>query len=210
MTALFILVSGCKDTDSGTTPTTGTGAGLFKSAGTFSFNSNRGNFSAQGIFDTMFTNTSASGAFKYTERGQTVVMVFAYNIVSPTNVQFAFAGVVDTIGTTSTGTYSFSTGTGSKIAFFGYIPNAADTSSAAAFYIMANGSMVITALTETNVTGTFSGTGTNESVPTQTITVTNGSCNTPIVDHYFSFDGGNTTMTQEKIKTIIRKQLQLK
>jgi hypothetical protein len=169
---MFVLASmlmfwGCKDSDSATPTGTGGGTGLFKTAGTFSFSSNRGNFSAQGIFDTTFMNTSASGAFKYTEGRQTVIMVFAYNVVSPTNVQFAFAGIADTVNTTSTGTYSFSGASGSKIAFFGYIPNAADTSSTAAFYIMTGGSFVVTGLTATNITGTFSGQGMNENATTQ-------------------------------------------
>lgn len=208
--ASMLMVLGCKDTDSATPTGTAGGTGLFKTAGTFSFSSNRGNFSAQGIFDTTFMNTSASGAFKYTEGRQSIIMVFAYNVVSPTNVQFAFAGIADTVNTTSTGTYSFSGASGSKIAFFGYIPNAADTSSTAAFYIMTGGSFVVTGLTATNITGTFSGQGMNENATTQTISVTNGSCNTPIVDQFFSFDGGQTVPAQAKIKSIIRKQLQLR
>ena len=45
-----LTITGCdKETD----PVSPGGSGLFKSAGTFSFSSNRGDFSANGIFDTL-------------------------------------------------------------------------------------------------------------------------------------------------------------
>lgn len=85
--ALIIGLTAVGCDDSSSTPTTvKTGTGLFKTEGTLSFSSNRGNFTATGVFDTLMTNPSASGAFTYTEGGKTIVMVFAYNVISQTNV----------------------------------------------------------------------------------------------------------------------------
>jgi hypothetical protein len=209
---LGLTVIGCEDSDSATTPSTGSGAGLFKTSGTFSFSSSKGNFSAQGIFDTLMVNPSASGAFKYSEGTSSIIMIFAYNIVSQTNVQIVFAGIADTLNATSTGSYSFAGTNGSKIGIFGYIPNAADTSSTGgAFYVLTSGAMNITSLSATAIAGSFAGNGMNAFDTTNTIAITNGTYNTPIVEQYFSFDDmDENVMVQEKIKAVIRKELQLR
>lgn len=214
LASIFVLaftVIGCEDSDSATTPSTGSGAGLFKTSGTFSFNSTKGNFSAQGIFDTLMANPSASGAFKYTEGNRTFVVIFAYNVTSQTNVQIVFSGIADTLNATSTGSYSFAGTNGSKIGIFGYIPNAADTTmNGGAFYVLTTGAMNVSTLSTTGVAGTFAGTGLNAFDSTQTIVITNGNYNTPIVEQYFGLDDleDNSMMVQEKVKAMIRKELQ--
>jgi hypothetical protein len=207
---LALTVTGCTDSDSATTPSNSAGNGLFKTSGTFSFSSDKGNFTAQGVFDTLMANTSASGAFKYTEGNRSFIMIFAYNITSQTNVQIVFAGITDTAALTSTGTYSFAGTNGSKVGVFGYIPNAADTSSAPAMYFLTTGAMNLSSLTQTAVAGSFAGTGKNAFDTTKTITLTNGSYNTPIVEQYFSLDDfeDDTMVIQEKIKAVVRKQMQ--
>ena len=202
-----LTTAGCDDSSS--TPTTGrtTGNGLFKTEGTLSFSSNRGNFTATGVFDTLMTNASASGAFTYTEGGKTIVMVFAYNVISQTNVQMVFSGVGDTSGTVSTGSYPFNLTTGSKIGIFGYFPNIADNSANPAFYVLTSGSMNISSISATSVAGSFASTGLNAMDTLQTISITNGTYNTPVVEHFFDTPSSIEALAVEKIKAAVRKEL---
>lgn len=206
--ASFFMI-GCEKDDETPTSTGGTKTGLFKSAGTFSFSSDQGNFIANGIFDTLMASSNASGAFKYTEGNRTFVMVFAYNVSSQTNMQVVFAGMADTASTTSTGTYSFNNSTGSKVGFFGYFPNLADTSSAAKFFVLTKGAMNVSSLSATAIAGTFSGTGVNVFDTLQTIALTNGTYNSPIVESYFAIDSDEELMIREKIQEAVRKKFQL-
>ncbi len=201
------FMTGCEKDDETPTSTGGTKTGLFKSAGTFSFSSNQGNFIANGVFDTLMASSNASGAFKYTEGNRTFVMVFAYNVSSQTNMQVVFAGMADTASTTSTGTYSFNNSTGSKVGFFGYFPNLADTSSAAKFFVLTNGAMNVSSLTATAIAGTFSGTGVNVFDTLQTIALTNGTYNSPIVESYFAIDSGDDEMVNGRIREKIRETI---
>ncbi|MBP6672516.1 MAG: hypothetical protein KA247_05175 [Bacteroidetes bacterium] len=206
--ALIIGVTAAGCDDSSSTPTTGkTGTGLFKTEGTFSFTSNRGNFTATGVYDTLMTNPSASGAFTYTEDGKTVVMVFAYNIVSQTNIQMVFSGVADASGTVTAGSYPFNVETGSKVGIFGYFPNLADNSAASAFYVLTGGAMNVSSVSTGAVAGTFAGTGVNVEDTLQTITITNGTYNTPVVERYYETPGTIEALAVEKIKAAVRKEL---
>lgn len=202
----LLLSTGCDDSSS--TPTTAkTGTGLFKTEGTFSFSSNRGNFSATGVFDTLMTNPSASGAFTYTENGKTVVMVFAYNFTSQTNIQMVFSGVADASGTVTTGSYPFNATTGTKVGVFGYFPNLSDNSAGSAFYILTGGTMNVSSISTGAVAGSFAGTGVNVEDTLQTISVTNGSYNTPVVERYYDTPSSMEARVVEKIKAVVRKEL---
>ena len=198
---------GCNETNDSKSISGTTKQGLFKDAGTFSFSSNLGNFTANGVFDTLMISSNAAGAFKYTQGTHSVIVVFAYNVASPLNAQIVWAGVIDTLNTTSTGSYSFAQ-IGTKIGIFGYFPNIADTSANSTFYLLTSGSMNVAALTATALSGTFSGNGVSVFDSTKTIAVTNGSYNTPIVEQYFSLDDGNVAVIQQRIKAEIKKHLQ--
>ena len=176
--ALLMMMIGCNESSSSGSISGTAKTPLFKSAGTFSFSSNRGNFTANGVFDTTFSSTSASGAFKYTEGKQNFVVVFAYNVVSQTNIQMVFSGVVD-------------------------------TSINSTLYIMVNGSMVVSTISSTAITGTFSGNGVSVLDTTAAIAVTNGTYNSPIVEQYFAPGASPDLLIQERIKTAIRKELHL-
>lgn len=207
--AIGIATVGCDSEDSNPqTPRNNTG--LFKTAGTFSFTSDRGNFSANGIFDTTFATLNAAGAFQYTSGNLRFVIVFAYDLTSQTTQKIVFAGVADTLNAIATGSYPFTVNETPKAAFFGYIPNAADTSSFGAFYILTSGSMNVGSISSTSMSGTFSGNGFNVTDTTSAITVTNGTYNTPIVEHYYELEfeksSGSSAM-QEKIKNFIQEKL---
>lgn len=208
---LVLLIIGCDKEENPASNGNNNTNGLFKTSGTFSFSSTKGNFVAEGVFDTLMTNTSASGAFKYTEGDQSVLMVMAYNVVSSTNMSLVFAGIIDTNGTVSSGTsYSFAGTSGSKLAVFGYSPNIADTSVNIAFYFLNKGSFNVTTLTEAAIAANFSGSGLNVYDTTKTITLSNGSCNTPIVNSFFDFGMENIVVQKNietRIKSIMRKEL---
>ncbi|MFZ4620711.1 MAG: hypothetical protein ACOYNS_09140 [Bacteroidota bacterium] len=206
--ALGLSSVGCDSSSSTGSTTKAPTSGLFKTEGTLSFSSNKGNFSAKGIFDTLMSNASASGAFTYTENKKTIVMVFAYNVVSQTNVQLVFSGVGDTVGTVSNGSYPFNPTSGSKVAIFGYMPNIMDTSANSAFYALTKGSFNISSISASAVAGTFAGTGVSAFDTLQTISVTSGTYNTPVVDHYYGTPGKIETMAMQKIRTAVRKELQ--
>ena len=206
--ALVIALTSVGCDDSSSTPTTTkTGTGLFKTEGTFSFTSNKGNFSATGVFDTLMSNPSASGAFTYTENGKTVVMVFAYNIVSQTNIQMVFSGVADASGSVTAGSYPFNVTTGTKIGIFGYFPNLSDNSASSAFYVLTSGAMNVPSVSNAAVAGTFSGSGVNAEDTLQTISITNGSYNTPVVERYYDTPGSIEALAVEKIKAAVRKEM---
>lgn len=204
---LCLFLAGCDDSSSTPVSSKTNLSGLFKTEGTFSLTSNRGNFLATGIFDTLYTNTSASGAFKYTEDGNTVVMIFAYNVISQTNFQMVFAGFIDTLNTTAAGTYSFNPVGSSKIALFGYFPNMLDTSDASGFYFLNSGSMNVSTLTATSVAGTFSGGGKDVVDTNRTITISNGTFNTPVVEHYFATPDYEDELVIGKIKETVRNEM---
>ncbi len=206
--AVSFSAVGCNDSSSTASTTISPTTGLFKTEGTLSFSSTKGSFSAKGIFDTLMTNASASGAFTYTENKKTIVMVFAYNVVSQTNVQMVFSGSADTIGTVSTGSYPFNPTSGTKIAIFGYIPNIMDTTANTSFYALTKGALIISSISASAVAGTFEGSGVNAFDTLQTINITTGTFNTPVVDHYHGTPGKIETMAVQQIRSAVRKELQ--
>lgn len=189
--SVLLLMAGCTtdDTVSGGDGTGGTG--LFKSSGTFSFTSDKGNFTAQGVFDTNMTSGSAAGAFHYTEGNRSIVMIFAYNMTSPTSGAVVFAGVADTAGVITNGTYQYVVNSGSKQAFFGYIPNIADTTGAGGFYVLMNGGITVSTIDTSKFIGTFTGSGLNAFDTTKTITLSSGSFNTPVASYHYALDGSS-------------------
>ncbi|MFA6455316.1 MAG: hypothetical protein WCW40_00740 [Bacteroidota bacterium] len=207
---LGIIAAGCDDAKNAAAA--GSGTALFKTAGTFSFSSNRGNISANGIFDTLYTAKNASGAFRFKSGNANIVVVFAYNTVSQTNVQVAFVGVVDTVNAIAVGSFPFTLTTANKRAFFGYFPNAADSTAATQFYGLTSGSVTVSAISATQITGTFSGTGydQNNSANPQTIDVTGGTFNTPVVEQSIDLSGDTNEPVQQWIKNAIRKDRSLK
>ena len=196
--AAGLIIGGCSK-DSSTASSNSTKGGLFKTEGTFSFASNRGNMTATGIFDTLMQNSSASGAFKYTQGTKTAVMIVAYNVVSSTNMSMAFLFYMDTLNTTTVGTYSFDLPK-VKSAIFGYMPNLLDTTGNAMVYMLTKGSVNVTSLTESATAGNFTGTGYEISDTLKTITVTSGSFQTPVVEHFYDVPGDNNKQIPEIVR----------
>ncbi|MBI2430107.1 MAG: hypothetical protein HYV29_15170 [Ignavibacteriales bacterium] len=197
---------GCDKEENPTGSTPGSGNGIFKTAGTFSFSSDRGNFSVNGIFDTLFLSTNASGAFQYTEDGANLIFVYAYDMRDTSNVRVVFSGVVDTLTAVSTGTYSFEDINGSRFGIFGYMADITDAAHSA-FYILTSGGISVSTLTTSTISGTFSGNGFDAFDTLNTIAVTNGSFNTPIVEKYFGYGRDDAGLVQERIKAMVHREL---
>ncbi|KAB2924435.1 MAG: hypothetical protein F9K22_06205 [Bacteroidetes bacterium] len=197
-----LTIVGCdKETD----PVSPGGSGLFKSAGTFSFSSNRGNFAANGIFDTLMTSQSAAGAFSYSDGNMEYVVVFAYDVTNPMAPKLVYTGMIDTATAVGAGTYSYSAVNAQRMGFFAYFPNLADTASLPQFYMLLNGASVVSSASETNISGTFSGSGYNIFDTLTTIQVSSGSFNAPVVDRYFVYGGMDDELVS-RIKSDIHRR----
>lgn len=203
---LGIIVIGCDKEENPSGPGTGPGTGLFKTAGTFSFSSNRGNFSVSGVFDTLFTSANAAGAFQYTEQGANMIIVYAYDMRDTSNMRVVFAGVVDTLNPIAAGAFSFADVDSARYGIFGYMSDIADFSNSS-FYVLVDGSISITTLTTSVVTGSFSGNGVDAFDTLNTIAVANGSFNTPIVEKYFGYGRDDEGLVQERIQAMVRREL---
>ncbi|MFA6467427.1 MAG: hypothetical protein WCW35_00890 [Bacteroidota bacterium] len=209
---LFIglTIIGCNE--SSNSAAGGSGGPLFKTAGTFNFSSNRGSISANGIFDTLYTAQNAAGAFRFKSGNANIYVVFAYNAISQSEVQVAFVGVADTVNAIANGSYPFVSTTANKRAFFGYFPNAADSTASNEFYGLINGSVTISAVSATQVTGTFLGSGydQNSQANPQTIDVTGGTFNSPVVEQAIDLSGDTNEPVQHWIKRAILKDRSVK
>lgn len=170
---------------------------VFTSAGSLSFTSTAGNFSASGIFDnvsdSMPSNTQgAGGLFSFNALGPTAAMleVIGYVKNTPTNWDIAVVVFVDSTDVI-TGAHPFLTGEGPiKRAEFLYVkgwnPSATggDPFSSGS-YVLVTGSASLSSFTGTSAQGTFSGTGTwyDQAIPDplKPITLTNGTFNVPVI-----------------------------
>jgi hypothetical protein len=151
------------------------------SPGSLSFSSPSGDFAANGTLslsqDTPPSSGQAAGALQ--KFGTTSVV--AYRVNSPTSMDLVEA---DFIYATSlvAGTYSYPSG-GNKIQMV-YVKNLNPLSSSEApkIYYFLTMTAVVTSVTATKISGTFSGTGSNiaGSGTTDVITVTNGTFSVPI------------------------------
>jgi hypothetical protein len=171
---------------------------VFTSAGSLSFTSTAGNFSASGIFDggdSIPSNTQgAGGYFSSQDLGPfAALQVVGYVQNSSTNWDVAVVMYMDSTNVI-TGTHPFLTGSGPiKRAEFMYIKgwNPSDTTGDNPFnngsYMLVTGNASLSSFTGTSAQGTFSGTGTwftqdNISDPTKPITLTNGTFNVPVIN----------------------------
>ena len=153
-------------------------------SGSLSFSSNRGNFSANGIgLKTNSTPASGTGVIALSEFKET--LIYAYTVNSPTSIDIVtmlFQGNSNL----SAGSYEYpSTG---NVVLISYLPNVnpSDSLSTGSSYTLSVSAIAnIETLTSSAIKGTFGGTGyfwnNGVDVPSQTINVTNGVFNVPVL-----------------------------
>jgi len=173
-------------------------------SGTVSFNSDKGNFSANGIYNPSATTGSGAGGFLMTSSGSNILAIYAYRFNSITSLDLAIIEFMDT-APIAAGTFTYPS-TSSKSVLISYFPalNLNDTTSS--FYLlMTSTTATISALSSSNAQGTFSGNGmyfvNGTPNPSQTITVTGGSFNVPVTVG----SGGTIKQANSKIEGIVRR-----
>ena len=180
-----------------TPPPTGT-------SGTASFNSDKGNFTATGVYNPSATSGTGAGGFLQSGGGNNVLVIYAYRFNSATSLDLLIIQCMDS-SPIAVGTYPYPP-TSAKSAFIAYYPAGNPADSSANFYLLSTStSAVISAISATNAQGTFSGNGmfyVNSTVnPTNTIAVTGGSFNVPVT----AGSGGVTRQSNSKIESIVRR-----
>lgn len=147
---------------------TGTVGGIWS----LNFLSNKGNFTANGKYDTTRAYGTGVGGFRSTSSKN--IIVFGYRINSATDVDVVVIGIADT-GAIHSGTYIF---TGNEnVLFLHYYPHVSSgsLSNLGYPYALTSGNFVISSISSTDIQGTFSGRGAYVVNPSDSITVTNGS-----------------------------------
>jgi hypothetical protein len=139
--------------------------------------------------------------------GEMYVYAGKYN--SPTSIDVVVLMMMDQAAPMSTGTYqTIPVGT-TKMFQFMFAPavNPSDTAAMESVYMLTSGSATISTLSSTAAAGTFSGSGfylnNGIPVPTQTINVTNGSFNVPLLVG----EGGLTVDQRKAIEKIARRMI---
>ncbi len=163
--SIIILSSGCKN-DGPTSPGNG--------ALSLSFQSNKGNFSASGKYDTTATSGSGVGAFRSTDSKR--ISVFAYRFNSSADVDVIIMLISDTVAIHTT-TYHY--GPSDDILAFYFYPhvNPAGSSGLGYPYRLSSGDLAITGIASEGIQGTFAGKGVHAVNPSDSIIVSNGTFN---------------------------------
>ncbi len=188
-----------------TVTTSGSG---FTTAGTLSFTSDKGNFSASGIFDPNATTGSGAGAMILSSGGSNTLTVYGFRANSATSYDLVLALFMDS-DPIATGSYTYPPTTGSKLVMISYFPavNPNDTSATESFYLLSTATANISAVTSSNAQGTFSGNGMYfvNSTPnySQTISMTGGTFNVPVIP------GGSANTVNNKIEGIVKRIVSL-
>ncbi len=141
-------------------------------SGSYSFSSDRGNFSASGAWDTsVAAQPSQVGAWRDSSSGKDDFSIYAVNYLSSTSADVSILIFKKSAGALDTGQYTFP-----SQATFGYGANINPTDTAALLsaYILSTGSVSVDSLKDSTTSGTFSGTGFQYSNITRTISVSNG------------------------------------
>jgi hypothetical protein len=176
----------------------GGGGGGGGGSGSIQFNSDRGNFSASGPYDSTRTSGQMVGAWRSQSSSSDVLEIVGYNIVSPTNINVSVVICQKMSGTLTTGSYAVTNGEGVFIYHPGFNPS--DTSTADDFYLLSTGSVTLSTLSSTNAAGSFSGSGFFLPNPSQTINVTSGS-----FDVNYVSEGALPRPTREAIEAYVQR-----
>lgn len=185
---------------------TGGGGGGSSTAGTLAFSSDKGSFSANGVYNSNATSGTGAGAFLQSSGSNNMLAIYAFRVNSPTSFDITLIQFLDS-SPISSGAYSFPPTSSSKMVMVNYFPNMNpnDTNNVN-FYSLSTATANISALTTTNVQGTFSGSGmyymNDNPNPSQTIALTGGTFNVPILP------SGGLRKSNNTVEKIVNKILQ--
>ena len=161
----------------------GGGGGGFTTAGTISFSSNKGNFTATGIYDEKATTGSGAGAFTQSSAGGNTLTIYGFRVNSATSIDITVIQFMDS-APIATGSF-VSPSTGSKSVTVLYFPANNPNDTTENFYLLSTATANISAISASNAQGTFSGNGVYSANgtldPTNTIAVTSGTFNVPVM-----------------------------
>jgi hypothetical protein len=174
-------------------------------SGTVSFNSDKGNFTATGVYSPSATSGNGAGGFARTISGYNVLEVYAYRFNSATSFDLLFIQFMDT-APIATGTFTYSP-TSSKTVTIAYSPGLNPNSTTSDAYILtSSATAVLSAYSSSNATGTFNGSGVyyvnNTPNTSQTINVTGGTFNVPV-------SPGGANPVNSKIEGIVKRIVSL-
>jgi len=182
-----------------------TSGGGFTTAGSLSFTSDKGNFSASGIFNPNVATGSGAGAMILSSGGSNTLTVYGFR-ANGTSYELVLAIFMDS-APIATGSYTYPPTTGSKLVMISYFPAVHPNDTTESFYLMTSAAANISALTSSNSQGTFSGSGmyyANGTVNfTQTINITGGTFNVPVIP------GGAANTVNNKIEGIVKRIVSL-
>jgi len=180
-------------------------SGGFSTAGSLSFSSDKGNFSANGIFDPNVTTGSGAGAMVVSSGGSNTLTVYGFR-ANGTSYELVLAIFMDS-APIATGSYTYPPTTGSKLVMISYFPAVKPNDTTDSFYLMSSAAANISAMTSSNSQGTFSGSGmyyANGTLnPSQTISITGGTFNVPVIPV------GSPDRVSKKIERIVKRIVSL-
>jgi hypothetical protein len=191
------------------TITVTTSGGGFTTAGSLSFTSDKGSFSANGIYNSSPTTGSGAGAMILNSGGNNILMIYGFRVNSATSLDLTLIEFMDS-APIATGSFSYPPTTGSKFVIVAYFPafNPNDTSATRSFYSLSTATANISAVTSSNAQGTFSGNGmyyvNSIPNPSQTINITGGTFNVPVIP-----GGGAANTVNNKIEGIVKRIVSL-
>jgi hypothetical protein len=183
-------------------------SGGFTIAGTLSFISNKGDFSANGIYDPTATSGTGAGAMIRSSGGINTLTIYGLRINSATNVDITLIQFVDT-APLAIGTFAFTPTTSLKSVSISYAPatNPSDTT-APNFYLLTSATASISVLSSSDAEGTFSGSGVSyvNAIPdfSQSINVTAGSFKVPVIPI-----SGSVNTANKNIESIVKRIVSL-
>ncbi len=157
----------------------GGGGGGFTTAGTISFSSDIGNFTATGIYNENATTGSGAGAFTQSSAGGNTLTIYGYRVNSATSIDITVIQFMNS-APIATGSFVFPS-TGSKSVTVLYFPANNPNDTTENFYLLSTATANISAISASNAQGTFSGNGMYSANPSNTIAVTSGTFNVPVM-----------------------------
>jgi hypothetical protein len=185
-----------------------TSGGGFTTAGSLSFSSNQGNFSASGIYNPSATSGTGAGAVLQTSAGSNFLTVYGFRVNSATSFDIALVQFMDS-SPIATGSFVYPPTSGSKLVMISYFPamNPNDTTTQS-FYLLSTATANISAFTSSSAQGTFSGSGVyylhGSPNYSQTISITGGTFNVPVIA-----GGGLANTVNNKIEGIVKRIVSL-
>jgi hypothetical protein len=155
----------------------GGGGSTYGGNGSFLFTSSVGNLNASGTYNGNATSGQGVGTYRYSEGGYNQLAITAYAFSSPTSITVSVMIFLSQSAIVA-GSYGFLP-TGSSWAQMGFVVNVNPNDSTAFnnAYVMTSGTASISAITASNVQGSFSGAGIHGQNPNQTFTLSGGSFN---------------------------------